>query len=342
MILVLNLWSSSLKYELFSQQLKKIRNWYMENIKNHEIALKSLFSSLSNQEIKAITIIGHRVVHWGELFTKPTKITPQTLKKLKTLHELAPLHNPVNIKGIEICQKLFPKVKNIAVFDTAFHASMEQEHFLYALPKKYYKKYGIRRYGFHGNSHQYLRETYSSQFAAKSKKNTTIITCHLWNWASIALIKNGKVIETSMGLTPLEGLIMGTRCWSIDPAIIPFVMKKERLSVNKMEEILNKESWLLALSEKTNDMKTLIEKYNTDSKAKLAVDMFIQSIMKYIGAYTAIWGKVDAIIFSWWIGERGKLIRQKIIKGLKHLGDAKFLVIPTNEEYIIAKEAQKA
>jgi len=341
MILTLNLWSSSIKYALFSDQLKKIKFWYIENISNHEKALKTLFSSLSKKELDAIKIIWHRVVHWWEIFTKPTKITPQVLKKLKALNELAPLHNPINIKWIEICQKIFPKIPNIAVFDTAFHNSMKPEHFLYALPKKYYQKYWIRRYGFHGISHQYLRETYKSKYAPKKQKNHKIITCHLWNWASVTLIKNGKAIETSMWFTPLEWLIMGTRCGNIDPAIIPFIMEKEKISPDKIEDVLNRKSWLLAISEKTNDMKTLIQNYKSDQKSKLAIDMFVNSIVKYIGAYTALANWIDAVIFSWWIGERWSLIRQKIIKNLSYLGDTKFLVIPTDEESLLAKQCKK-
>ena len=337
MILTLNLWSSSIKYSLFSTQLKKIWSWYLENITNHETALKTLFSSLPKEQLNKLSVIGHRVVHGWEMFTKPTKITPQVLKKLKTLNDLAPLHNPVNIKWIEICQKLFPKITNIAVFDTAFHESMKPENFLYAIPKKYYQKYKIRRYGFHGSSHQYLREKYKKDFAPKNQKSHTIISCHLGNWASLALIRNGKVIETSMGFTPLEWVIMGTRCGSIDPAIITFLAQKESLSPSEISDILNKKSWLLAISEKTNDMKTLIEKYKSDSKSKLAIDMFVNSIIKYIGAYTALANGIDAVIFSWWIGERWLLICQKITKNLTFLAKTKFLVIPTDEEFQIAK-----
>ncbi len=341
MILVLNIWSSSIKFTLFSQQLKKIRSWSREKIINYEKALKSVFSSLSKEEINKITVIGHRVVHWGEIFTKSTKITSKVLKKLKTLNNLAPLHNPLNIQWIEFCQNILPKIPNIAVFDTAFNSSMKKEHFLYALPKIYYQKYKIRRYGFHWISHQYLRENYKKNYRKKRQKNHTIITCHLGNWSSIALIKNWKVIENSMGFTPLEGMIMGTRCGSIDPAIIPFLSQKESLSPSEISDILNKKSWLLALSEKTNDMTTLTQTYKSDFKSKLAIDMYVKSVVKYIGSYRALENKIDAIIFSWWIGFWSKVVRQKIIKKIKHLGETVILKIKTDEEFQIAKECKK-
>lgn len=337
MILVLNCGSSSIKYAVFTTQLKQLTEGNIENVKDHESALKSLFSSLAKSKTDKISYIWHRIVHGGELFRKSTNITAKNMKQLESLNELAPLHNPIQVKCIKLCQKLFPKTPNIAVFDTAFHQSMTPEHYLYALPQKYYQKYSIRKYGFHGTSHHYLREEY----AKKQSKNQTIITCHLGNGASLALIKNGKVIETSMGFTPLEGVIMGTRCGSIDPAIIPFLAEQENLSPTQILDIMNKKSWLLAVSERTSDMKELIERYKSDPKSKLAINMFVNAIVKYIGAYTALANGIDAVVFSGGIGERSAFIRNQIKKHLTFLWPIKFLTIPTNEELMIAKECLK-
>jgi len=338
MILTINCWSSSLKYALFSNALTCIAKGYRENIKDHEKAIEEILHELTETQRSEITAIGHRVAHGGEFFTKATIVTPKVLETIESLNPLAPLHNPVNILGIKICQKKFPKAKQIAVFDTSFHHTIKPEHFLYAIPHKYYKEDGIRKYGFHGTSHKYLREQYSKTH--KNKKQT-IITCHLGNGASVNLTKDGKSIENSLWFTAVEGLIMGTRSGTIDPGVITYLMTQKWMSGDQIDSMLYKQSWLLALSESTSDMKTLIENYHTDPKAKLAITMFVNSIIKYVGSYAALQnGKIDAIIFSWTIWERGKLIRQLVTKKLKFL-NTKFLVIKTDEEYMIAKESLK-
>ena len=338
MILTINCWSSSVKYSLFSTTLKCILSGYKENIKSHEAAIQELIEELSPEQQKSITKIGHRVAHGGEFFTKAVVITNKTLETIKKLEPIAPLHNPLNRLGIEICAKKFPKATQIAVFDTAFHHTIKPEDFLYAIPHKYYKKEGIRKYGFHGTSHKYLREKY---IKSETNKKQTIITCHLGNGASINLTKNGKSINNSLWFTTVEWLVMSTRSGSIDPGIITYLINQKWMTGLQVEHMLTRECGLLALSETTSDMKTLIENYHTDPKVKLAITIFVNSIIKYVGSYAALEnGKIDAIIFSWTIWERGKLIRQLVTKKLKFL-NTKFLVIKTDEEYMIAKESLK-
>ena len=338
MILTINCWSSSVKYALFSTKLVCITKGYKETIKNHETAIEEILHELSPEQRNTITIVGHRVAHGGEFFSKAAVITNKVLKTIEQLEPIAPLHNPLNRLGIEICTKKFPKAKQIAVFDTAFHHTIKPEEFLYAIPSKYYNKERIRKYGFHGTSHKYLRETY---IKSQKNKKQTIITCHLGNGASINLTKNGKSINNSLWFTTVEGLVMSTRSGSIDPGVITYLINQKWMTGLQIETMLTRECGLLALSESTGDMKTLIEKYHTDPKAKLAITMFVNSVIKYIGSYAALEnGKIDAIIFSGTIWERGKLIHQLVTKKLKFL-NTKFLVIPTDEEYMIAKESLK-
>lgn len=338
MILTINCGSSSVKYSLFSKQLKCILRGYKENIKSHEDAIQEIINELSPEQIKSITKIGHRVAHGGDFFSKATLITRETVNTIKKLETIAPLHNPLNRLGIEICTKKFPKATQIAVFDTAFHHSIKPEDFLYAIPSKYYKEDRIRKYGFHGTSHKYLREKYISW---QKNKQQTIITCHLGNGASINLTKNGKSINNSLWFTTVEGLIMGTRSGTLDPGIITYLINQKGMTGLEVEHMLTRQSGLLALSENTSDMKTLIDNYKSDPKAKLAITVFVNTIIRYIGSYAALEnGKIDAIIFSGTIWERGKLVRDLVNKKLKFL-KTKFLVIPTDEEYMIAKESLK-
>ena len=338
MILTINCGSSSVKYALFSKKLECISKGYKENIKNHETAMEEILHELSPAQRDSITIVGHRVAHGGEFFSKAAVITTKVVKTIEQLEPIAPLHNPLNRLGIEICAKKFPHVTQIAVFDTAFHHTIKPEEFLYAIPHKYYTQDKIRKYGFHGTSHKYLRETY---IKTQKNKKQTIITCHLGNGASINLTKNGKSVNNSLWFTTVEGLVMSSRSGSIDPGIVTYLINQKGMTGLEVENMLTRQCGLLALSETTSDMKTLIENYHTDPRAKLAITAFVNSIIKYVGSYAALenW-KIDAIIFSWTIWERGKLIRDLVTKKLKFL-NTKFLVIPTDEEYMIAKESLK-
>ena len=338
MVLTINCWSSSVKYSLFDKKLNCIVRWYKENIKNHEEAIQEIIEELSPAQIKAITKIGHRIAHGGDYFSNAEKITKDIFATIKELEPIAPLHNPLNRLGIEICTKKFPQAIQIAVFDTAFHHTIKPEEFLYAIPSKYYTENKIRKYWFHGTSHKYLRDTY---IKSETNKKQTIITCHLGNGASINLTKNGKSINNSLWFTTVEGLVMSTRSGSIDPGIVTYLINEKGMTGLEVEHMLTRECGLLALSETTSDMKTLIENYHTNPKAKLAITIFVNSIIKYVGSYAALEnGKIDAIIFSGTIWERGKLIRDLVTKKLRFL-KTKFLVIKTDEEYMIAKESLK-
>lgn len=364
-ILIINSGSSSLKYKLFDFKLKTITSGLVEKIgltgsfidaedkkkffscKNHEQALTKVLETLEAKKInlKEIKKIGHRVVHGGEEFVKPLLITKTTLKKLEKYNELAPLHNPNNIAGIKSCLKLLPQIKNFAAFDTSFYQNLPEHVYKYPVPEKLYKKYQIRKYGFHGISHQYI----AGEFALKVKKKLSklnLITCHLGSGCSITAIKNGQAVDTSMGFTPLEGLMMSSRCGDIDPAIPLFLVNKG-LSSFEIDKMLNFQSGLVGVSG-FKDMRDIMVasgykipgykagKFTQKQKenSKLALNMFVYRVQKYIGAYSAILGNIDAVIFTAGIGERNKDIRNLIMKNLKH----KSLAIPTNEELMIARE----
>jgi len=387
-ILVLNSGSSSLKYQLFDMEKEEVlAKWLVERIwiewskikhktatgikhdvegflENHEIALNKVLNLLIDPEVwalkdlKEIDAVGHRMVHGGESFSKSTLITDEVKKTFKELTDLAPLHNPANLMGVEAVEKVLPWIPNVGVFDTAFHQTMKPENFLYALPYKRYEEYKIRRYGFHGTSHRYVSQRISEILGRKDLK---VITCHVGNWASISAIKNGEVVETSMGLTPLEGVIMWSRCGNIDPAIIPFMMKKENLSADQIDKIMNKESWVLGLSWKSSDHRDIEDWYNAGNEREITImKMYTNAILKYIGAYAALLEWVDAIVFTAWVLENSKLQRQLIAEKLGWLGvdyDAskndfrgeercltkenskvQLWVIPTDEELMIAKD----
>ena len=387
-ILVLNSGSSSLKYQLFDMEKEEVlAKWLVERIwiewskikhktatgikhdvegflENHEIALNKVLNLLIDPEVwalkdlKEIDAVGHRMVHGGESFSKSTLITDEVKKTFKELTDLAPLHNPANLMGVEAVEKVLPWIPNVGVFDTAFHQTMKPENFLYALPYKRYEEYKIRRYGFHGTSHRYVSQRISEILGRKDLK---VITCHVGNWASISAIKNGEVVETSMGLTPLEGVIMWSRCGNIDPAIIPFMMKKENLSPDQIDRIMNKESWVLGLSWKSSDHRDIEDWYNAGNEREITImKMYTNAILKYIGAYAALLEWVDAIVFTAWVLENSKLQRQLIAEKLGWLGvdyDAskndfrgeercltkenskvQLWVVPTDEELMIAKD----
>ena len=353
-ILVINSGSSSIKYKLYEfPQRKLITKGLIEkigeegsSISNHNEGMKVLFSNLLKENVvksfNEISAIGHRVVHGGEVFTKPHIIDDEVIKKVKECLELAPLHNPANLAGIEAVKQLMPDIKQVAVFDTAFHQSIPQKAYMYAIPFEYYKKYGIRRYGFHGTSHQFVAEK-ASCILKKPIRKLKIITCHLGNGCSITAIRYGKSIDTSMGFTPLEGLIMGTRCGDIDIACIFYIMKKENLSIKEIEDILNKKSGLLGISGVSNDFREIKRAAKEGNKlAKLAIEMFIYRIEKYIGAYNLILGGADVVCFTAGIGENNPDIINRIKKDIKKvMPKTKILVIPTDEELMIANLTYK-
>lgn len=369
-ILVLNAGSSSLKFEVFRIEGSKLHSEIKgicdaiglkkSLFKSHSQAIELTLKNLQEQGVireGSIKVIGHRVVHGGEKYTKATLINAKVLKDIEKLSELAPLHNPVNLQGIYACGKLLPQVKQVAIFDTAFYSTLPKKAWLYALPAKLYKQFGIRKYGFHGTSHQYVASE-----AAKllRKKNAKLITVHLGNGCSITASVGGRALETSMGFTPLEGVIMGTRSGSIDPSIALFLQDKLKLLPNQVENILIKQSGLLALSEKSSDMRVIYAaSKKKDQKSLLAIEMFCYQIAKVVASYLTVTGQPDAIVFTASIGENAHYIRAGILQYLsflpfkldqkKNMANAiaistpssktKILVIPTNENLEIAKQA---
>ncbi|OOF79911.1 acetate kinase [Rodentibacter caecimuris] len=333
----------------------------------HSEALNFIVSNILTDELKnSIAAIGHRVVHGGEKYTQSVVITDEVIQGIKDAAEFAPLHNPAHLIGIEEAFKAFPhlKDKNVAVFDTAFHQTMPEEAYLYALPYSLYKEHGVRRYGMHGTSHYFIsREAAKRLGVAEDKVN--VITCHLGNGASVAAVRNGKCIDTSMGFTPLEGLVMGTRSGDLDPAIIFYMHKTLGMSVEQIEETLVKKSGLLGLTEVTSDCRYAEDNYDKEEPAKRALDVFCYRLAKYIGAYMAVIGdRLDAIVFTGGIGENSAKVREETLKHLKLFGyqldneknlAARFgnegiitadntplaLVIPTNEELVIAQDTAK-
>ncbi|MCM8795676.1 MAG: acetate kinase [Candidatus Omnitrophica bacterium] len=339
-ILVINCGSSSIKYRLFRMPeefviLKGLIEHIGEKgskIKDHYCGLKIIF-----KKINGVDAIGHRVVHGAEKFKQPVLINNSVIKGIRACCRIAPLHNPANLAGILACKKLLPDIKQVAVFDTAFHQTLPEYAYIYGLPYEYYRRWGIRKYGFHGTSHEYIAYE-AARILKKPLTKLKIITCHLGNGCSITAINRGKSIDTSMGFTPLEGLVMGTRCGDIDPAVVTYIMQKKKLDISQIDDILNKESGLKGISGLSNDMRIL--ERSLDKRAKLAIEIFIYRIKKYIGAYTAVMGGVDAVVFTAGIGENQKGIRQRICWGLfTHLKNKpKILVIPTNEELMIARQ----
>jgi len=357
MILVLNCGSSSVKYSLFrviwidnENDFVLITSGLIEcvgqkgsSIKNHRQAIKKVLDSLAQKQFsyRNINAVGHRVVHGGEYFRKPTLITKDVFNKIKNCSRLAPLHNPANIAGIEACQELLPNVRQVAVFDTAFHQTIPPRAYLYAIPYKYYRKYNLRKFGFHGMSHQFVAREAAKKLG-KSLYRLKLITCHLGSGCSICAIKYGESLDTSMGFTPLAGLVMGTRSGDIDPAAVLYIMQREKISPSEMEEILNKQSGLKGVSGVSNDMRVLIKAAQKGNKrAKIALRIFSYSLRKYIGSYMAVMGGVDAVVFTAGIGEnieiRKMLSYGGLLSFLKRL-NVKFLVIHTKEELMIAHE----
>lgn len=391
-VLVINCGSSSLKYQLFDmsnesvlakglvERIKlegSVLNHQPEgkekvklqvNIPDHKIAIEMVLKALVDEEhgvlkdMGEISAVGHRVVHAGEKFSGSVLITKEVVDALKECIDLAPLHNPPNILGIEATQGIMPSIPMVGVFDTAFHQTMPEKAYLYGIPYDMYKKYGIRRYGFHGTSHKYVSQR-AAVMLGKPIGELKLITCHLGNGASIAAVKGGKSVDTSMGFTPLEGLVMGTRCGDIDPAIVFFLMEKENLSINEINNFLNKNCGVYGISDVSSDFRDLedaAEKGNV--KAQFALDIFAYKVQKYIGSYAAAMNGVDAIIFTAGLGENSAYMREKVCADLGYLGltidkeknnvrgketdvttpdsMVKVLLVPTNEELMIARDTK--
>ncbi|MDU2065612.1 MAG: acetate kinase [Sporomusaceae bacterium] len=338
------------------------------DIPTHTVGIKLVLNAFVNPEygvlksMDEINAVGHRVAHGGEKFTKSVLITPEVMKGIEECIDMAPLHNPPNIAGINACKEVMPNVPHIAVFDTAFHQTMPKHTFLYGLPYEAYEKYGLRRYGFHGTSHKFVSQR-AATLLGKPLNELKIITCHLGNGSSIAAVKNGACMDTSMGFTPLDGLLMGTRSGSIDPAIISFLMKKANMTSAEVDAYLNKESGVLGISGVSSDFRDIEEAANeNNSRAKLALDMFAYRVRKYIGAYAAAMGGVDVVVFTAGLGENSASMRASICEGLEFMGicvdaeknnvrgketkvstdDSKVtvLLIPTNEELVIARDTK--
>lgn len=333
MILILNCGSQSIKWKIFSEEIKLIKENKLEFFDTNDFE-----RTLTDELLKVkedISLIGHRVVHGGEKFRKPVKITDENLLELEELGHLAPLHNPYNILGIKICKNIFKEISQIAVFDTEFFSDLPEHAYTYPLPEEIVKELGIRRYGFQGISHEYVAKK-AAESLGKSIEELNIITCHLGGGASIAAIKKGEAIDTSMGFTPLEGLVMMTRPGNIDAGIVFQLV--EKFTLNKAKDILNKQSGIKGICGE-GDMKNLFKRIESDNKkAELAFNVFVYSIQKYIGAYFAILGGCDVLIFTGAIGSGNPKTREAVCKNLKILENTKVLAIETDEELAIAQK----
>lgn len=382
-ILVLNCGSSSIKFAIFDMTIQQVLisglaerlyesqptiNWQGQfngdasiNDQGHQAALDKLASLLAEWKIlDSLTGIGHRVVHGGEEFSASTRLNDDNIAALKKLNHLAPLHNPVNMLGIEACQKLLPNLPQVAVFDTAFHQSMPEHAYLYAVPQAWYQDHGVRKYGFHGTSYRYITQACAKQLDMP-EEDLNILCAHLGNGCSASAILNGKSVDTSMGLTPLDGLIMGTRCGSVDPGLIEFMMQAENAGIEEIMTSLNKKSGLLGLSGCSNDMRTLLaEEESGNEQASQAINAFCYRIARELGALSASLPTIDALVFTGGIGEHAAAIRQRIIdywpnaqmtldatlnkesgneQGIISQADSpKVMVIATNEELMIAQD----
>ena len=393
-VLVLNCGSSSIKYKLYDMNgqkelasggIEKIglpdsflkftlsdgsKQVITQEIKEHTAGIELILKTLTDAKYGAIKsldqidAVGHRVVHGGDKFCSSVVINQEVINKIEECVDLAPLHNPANLKGIYAIQKILPKVPQVAVFDTSFHQTMPPYAYIYALSYDYYEKYGVRRYGFHGTSHRYVAKR-GCEFLGIDLENSRIITAHIGNGGSITAIKNGKSIDTSMGMTPVEGLMMGSRSGSVDPGVLTYLMEKENLSTRQINDIINKKSGLVGVSGVSSDMRDIenaIEQGN--ERARLAMDMYFYYILKYISGYIAVLGGVDAIIFTGGVGENQPIMRKYVCDSLAFLGvdfnnelndrikgreteltfpnsKVRVAVIPTNEELAIAIDTEE-
>ncbi len=390
-ILVINCGSSSLKFQLIDAETEKLiakglcerigiegsqlvyqpaggtKEETVTPMPDHTRAIELVLEALTNdktgvvQSLQEIGAVGHRIVHGGEKFAASTVITDEVIEAIKACNDLAPLHNPANLIGIDACQKLMPNTPMVGVFDTAFHQTMPKEAYLYGLPYEYYEKYQVRRYGFHGTSHSYVSKR-AAELLGRKYEDMKIIVCHLGNGASISAVDGGKCVDTSMGLTPLEGLIMGTRSGDIDPAIIEFIAHKENKNIDEVMTVLNKKSGVLGLSDNlSSDFRDLEKSYLAgEDRGLRTIRTFAYRVAKYIGAYTAVMNGADAICFTAGVGENNPLVRSLVCERLGYLGitldkdknekrgeelevstpdsGVKVMVIPTNEELAIARE----
>ena len=390
-VLVLNCGSSSLKYQLIDMENEAVlckglverigidgsilkhekegldgKHVVEQPMKDHKDAIGHVLSAVVDptvgavKEMKEIDAVGHRIVHGGEKFASSAVLTDEVIDAIKDCSDLAPLHNPANLMGVEACKAILPDVPMVGVFDTAFHQTMPEKSFMYGLPHELYKKHGVRRYGFHGTSHLYVSQK-AAEMLGKKPEDLKIITCHLGNGASITAVDGGKSVDTSMGLTPLEGLIMGTRCGDIDPAIIPFVMKKEGLDDDGVDKLMNKESGVYGMTDISSDFRDIEDAAAEGNQLAInALNAYAQRVKKYIGAYAAEMNGVDAIVFTAGLGENGIGMREMICADMDFMGikldpekndvrgkdrvissddsRVKVLLIPTNEELMIARD----
>ena len=391
-ILVLNCGSSSIKYKLFDMTTKEViaqggiekiglkgsflkltlpngeKKVLEKDIPEHTIGVEFILNTLISPEYGAIksldeiNAVGHRMVHGGERFSESVLLNKEVLEAFAACNDLAPLHNPANLKGVNAVSAILPNIPQVGVFDTAFHQTMPEKAYMYGLPYEYYEKYKVRRYGFHGTSHSFVSKR-AAEVMGKSYDEVKTIVCHLGNGSSVSAVLNGKCVDTSMGLTPLEGLVMGTRSGDIDPAIMEFIAKKENLDIEGVMEVLNKKSGVFGISGGlSSDFRDLTDAMNAgDKKAKIAMDVFSYRVAKYIGSYAAAMNGVDDIVFTAGIGENDDYVREEVCKYLGYLGvdfdsevnkglrgkeaeltkegsKVKVFVIPTNEELAIARE----
>ena len=390
-VLVINCGSSSLKFQLINAQSEEVlakgicerigidgrltyqpeggeKEKYDKAMPTHTEAIQFVIEALTNAQtgvvkrLDEIGAVGHRVVHGGEKFASSVVITEEVKKAIEECNDLAPLHNPANLIGIEACEELMPGTPMVAVFDTAFHQTMPEKAYMYGLPYEYYEKYKVRRYGFHGTSHSYVSKK-AAEVMGKPYEELKTIVCHLGNGSSVSAVMNGKSVDTSMGLTPLEGLVMGTRSGDIDPAIMEFIAQKEKMNIQEVMNVLNKKSGVFGLSGGlSSDFRDLTDAMNAgDKKAKIAMDTFSYRVAKYIGSYVAAMNGVDDIVFTAGIGENDDYVREQVCSYLGYLGvdfnkeindglrgrqeeltkpgsKVRVFVIPTNEELAIARE----
>lgn len=388
-ILIVNAGSSSLKYQLINmdneatiaqgmierigieggkltQKANGEKRVIMSDMKDHLDAVAMMIQVLTDKDYGVISsmdevgAVGHRVVQGGELFTASAVINDEVIAAIEKNVQLAPLHNPANLMGIYACQKIMPNTPMVAVFDTAFHQTMPPKSYLYGVPMEYYERLRVRRYGFHGTSHRYVSQR-AAEILGRPIEELRLVTCHLGNGSSMAAVQFGKSVDTSMGMTPLEGVIMGTRSGNVDPAVLQFIMNHENLDINQMLDILNKQSGFLGISSVSSDMRDVEEAAaNGDRNSQIAIDMLYQGIKKYIAAYAAVMGGVDAVIFTAGIGENGWELREGVLENMEFLGikfdkeknkvrgkeieistpdsKVKVLVVPTNEEIVIARD----
>jgi len=393
-ILVLNCGSSSIKYQLFSMSthtviakggieklgmkgsfLKHVRQdgqviLFEGEIMDHKIGIEYILGVLTSpkygclKSLKELDSIGHRVVHGGERFNSSVLLTEEVLAEVTKCIDIAPLHNPPNLKGIRAMEELIPGIPQVGVFDTAFHQTMEPKAYMYGIPYALYKKYGIRRYGFHGTSHRYVTK-HACELLGVDYQTQKIISCHLGNGASVAAIKNGKSVDTSMGFTPIEGLIMGTRCGDLDVGVVQYIMEKEEIGIKTANTLFNKHSGMLGISGVSSDMREIemAAKNNGDERARLALDMYNYRVKKYIGSYIAAMGGLDILIMTGGIGENSDTTREGICSELEFLGisldyqknkgfrsegiistpdsKVKIMVVPTDEELVIALDTEE-